>query len=40
MATDGYHPGESLYRKWAGLVAESVASWLSEESIGIQAEAL
>jgi len=40
MATDGYHPGESLYRKWAGLVAESIASLLSEQSVGIQTESL
>jgi lysophospholipase L1-like esterase len=40
MATDGYHPGEILYRKWAGLVAESVASLLSERTVGIQAKSL
>jgi lysophospholipase L1-like esterase len=40
MATDGYHPGEGLYRKWAGFVAESVASLLSADSVGIQAESL
>jgi lysophospholipase L1-like esterase len=38
MATDGYHPGESLYRKWASLVAESIASMLSQESVGVPAE--
>ena len=33
MAADGYHPGENLYRKWAGLVAESIANLLSEQRV-------
>jgi lysophospholipase L1-like esterase len=33
IAADGYHPGENLYRKWAGLVAESIANLLSEQSV-------
>jgi lysophospholipase L1-like esterase len=37
MATDGYHPGENLYRKWAVLVAESIASLLSEQRVENQA---
>jgi lysophospholipase L1-like esterase len=32
MAADGYHPGENLYRRWAGLVAESVANLISEHT--------
>jgi lysophospholipase L1-like esterase len=27
MAADGFHPGENLYRKWAGLIAEEIAQW-------------
>lgn len=33
MAADGYHPGEKLYKKWAGLVAETVANLLSESTV-------
>jgi lysophospholipase L1-like esterase len=28
MAADGYHPGETQYRMWADLVAESIANLL------------
>ena len=40
MATDGFHPGENLYRKWAGRVAESVAGLLFEQSVRIQTESV
>jgi lysophospholipase L1-like esterase len=32
MALDGYHPGENLYREWAGLIAEEIARLLSNKS--------
>jgi lysophospholipase L1-like esterase len=33
MAEDGYHPGENLYKEWASLVAESIATLLSEQGV-------
>jgi lysophospholipase L1-like esterase len=30
LSEDGYHPGESLYQKWAAFVAESIVNLLSE----------
>ena len=31
IAADGFHPGESLYRKWAALIAEEIAQTLSKQ---------
>jgi lysophospholipase L1-like esterase len=31
IAADGFHPGESLYRKWAALIAEDIAQTLSKQ---------
>jgi lysophospholipase L1-like esterase len=33
MAPDGYHPGESLYGKWAGLVADQIVDLLSQPRV-------
>jgi lysophospholipase L1-like esterase len=38
LAEDGYHPGEGLYKKWAALVAQSIANLLAEPTVVRQAK--
>jgi len=38
MAADGYHPGKSLYGKWAGLVADKVVDLLSQQRVESQTQ--